>query len=88
MVEPLLVNSETAVVNQLEQAKQKYPNMQILKDTIQNYKDKGYKLIGYGAAAKGNTLMNYAGLKNDLIDFVCDAAISKQNKYLYLLVLY
>ena len=26
--------------------------------------------------------MNYAGLKNDLIDFVCDAAISKQNKYM------
>jgi hypothetical protein len=34
MIEPLLVNSETAVVNQLEQAKQKYPDMQILKDLI------------------------------------------------------
>lgn len=42
----------------------------------------GKSIAGYGAAAKGNTLMNYAGLKNDLIDYVCDAAPSKQNKYM------
>jgi len=42
----------------------------------------GKSIAGYGAAAKGNTLMNYAGLKNDIIDFVCDAAPSKQNKYM------
>jgi len=42
----------------------------------------GKSIAGYGAAAKGNTLMNYAGIKNDLIDFVCDAAPSKQNKYM------
>jgi hypothetical protein len=42
----------------------------------------GKSIAGYGAAAKGNTLMNYAGLKNDLISFVCDAAQSKQNKYM------
>jgi hypothetical protein len=42
----------------------------------------GKSIAGYGAAAKGNTLMNYAGLKNDLIDFVCDAAPSKQEKYM------
>ncbi len=42
----------------------------------------GKSIAGYGAAAKGNTLMNYAGLKNDLIDFICDAAPSKQNKYM------
>jgi hypothetical protein len=41
------------------------------------------KVIGYGAAAKGNTLLNYAGIKgDDLIQFVVDAAPSKQNKYL------
>jgi SAM-dependent methyltransferase len=41
------------------------------------------KTIGaYGAAAKGNTLMNYAGIKHDLIDFVCDAAPSKQGKFM------
>jgi hypothetical protein len=39
-------------------------------------------VVAYGAAAKGNTLFNYAGIKNDLISFVCDIAPSKQGKYL------
>ncbi|MBT1516412.1 MULTISPECIES: class I SAM-dependent methyltransferase [unclassified Bradyrhizobium] len=42
----------------------------------------GRSVAAYGAAAKGNTLMNYAGLKHDLISFVCDAAASKQNKFM------
>jgi 2-polyprenyl-3-methyl-5-hydroxy-6-metoxy-1,4-benzoquinol methylase len=46
-------------------------------------KAKGQKVIGYGAAAKGNTLINYAGVKgDDLIEFVVDAAPSKQGKFL------
>jgi SAM-dependent methyltransferase len=41
------------------------------------------KVIGYGAAAKGNTLLNYCGVKgNDLINFVVDASPYKQNKLL------
>jgi hypothetical protein len=42
----------------------------------------GKKVAGYGAAAKGNTLLNFAGIKNDLIAFVSDTAPSKQHKYL------
>lgn len=42
----------------------------------------GKTVAGYGAAAKGNTLMNYAGLGTDLIGFVCDAAPAKIGKYL------
>lgn len=42
----------------------------------------GKTVVAYGAAAKGNTLMNYAGIKPDLIDFVCDAAPSKQGKFM------
>lgn len=42
----------------------------------------GKSVAAYGAAAKGNTLMNYAGIKHDLIDFVCDAAPSKQFKFM------
>lgn len=45
-------------------------------------KKKGKIVAAYGAAAKGNTLMNYAGLKTDLIQFVCDAAPSKQGKFM------
>ncbi len=42
----------------------------------------GKKVAAYGAAAKGNTLLNYCGIKNDLIDFVVDANPHKQNKLL------
>ena len=42
----------------------------------------GKSVAAYGAAAKGNTLMNYAGVKPDLLSFVCDAAASKQNKFM------
>lgn len=40
----------------------------------------GKTVAGYGAAAKGNTLLNYAGVKPDLLPFICDAAVSKQGK--------
>jgi len=42
----------------------------------------GKTVAAYGAAAKGNTLLNYAGVKPDLLPFVCDAAAAKQGKYL------
>jgi SAM-dependent methyltransferase len=45
-------------------------------------KKNGKKVAAYGAAAKGNTLLNYAGIKPDLLPFVCDAALSKQGKYM------
>lgn len=42
----------------------------------------GKRVAAYGAAAKGNTLLNYAGVKPDLLPYVCDAAVAKQGKYL------
>ena len=45
-------------------------------------KKAGKKVAAYGAAAKGNTMLNYCGIKNDLIDFVVDANPNKQNKFL------
>jgi hypothetical protein len=42
----------------------------------------GKSVAAYGAAAKGNTLLNFAGVKSDLLAFVCDAAPSKQGKFL------
>jgi len=47
-----------------------------------NEKSKGKVICGYGAAAKANTLINYAGVKNDFIDFICDASKQKQNKFM------
>lgn len=45
-------------------------------------KQHGKKIAAYGAAAKGNTLLNYCGIKNDLIDFVVDVSPYKQNLFL------
>jgi 2-polyprenyl-3-methyl-5-hydroxy-6-metoxy-1,4-benzoquinol methylase len=43
----------------------------------------GKKVIGYGAAAKGNTLLNYCGVKGtDFLAYVVDASPAKQGKYL------
>lgn len=67
-----------------------YKNFQIRADKVKNdllgflleKKREGKSVAAYGAAAKGNTLLNYAGVKPDLLTFVCDAAPSKQDKYL------
>ena len=45
-------------------------------------KKNGRKVAAYGAAAKGNTLLNYCGVKNDMISFVVDANPHKQDKFL------
>ena len=45
-------------------------------------KREGKKVAAYGAAAKGNTLLNYCGVKKDLIEFVVDASPHKQGMYL------
>lgn len=45
-------------------------------------KASGRKVAAYGAAAKGNTLLNYCGIKRDLLSFVADLSPHKQGKYL------
>jgi 2-polyprenyl-3-methyl-5-hydroxy-6-metoxy-1,4-benzoquinol methylase len=65
-----------------------YATLQARADELKNNllrflleaKQNGKTVAAYGAAAKGNTLLNYAGVKPDLLPFVCDAAPSKQGK--------
>jgi hypothetical protein len=45
-------------------------------------KSEGKMVVGYGAAAKGNTLLNYGGVKADLLPFVVDRSPHKQGLYL------
>jgi SAM-dependent methyltransferase len=40
------------------------------------------KVVAYGAAAKGNTLLNYGGIRPDLLPCVCDGSASKQGKFM------
>ena len=53
-----------------------------LLDFLIRCRREGRRVAAYGAAAKGNTLLNYAGVHADLIDFVCDAAPSKQGQFI------
>jgi SAM-dependent methyltransferase len=67
-----------------------YQNFQARADRVKDdllaflieQKRAGKKVAAYGAAAKGNTLLNYAGVKPDLLPFVCDAAAAKQGKFM------
>jgi len=43
---------------------------------------KGHKVAAYGAAAKGNTLLNFAGVRPDLLPYVVDKNLAKQGKYM------
>ena len=67
-----------------------YQNFQARADQVKDdllsflieQKRAGKKVAAYGAAAKGNTLLNYAGVKPDLLPLVCDAALAKQGKFM------
>ena len=72
------------------QSKESYDNFQSLADSIKDnllsflieQKRIGKTVVAYGAAAKGNTILNYAGIKPDLISFVYDAAKAKQDMFM------
>lgn len=67
-----------------------YADFQVRADKVKNdflafllqMKREGRRVAAYGAAAKGNTLLNYAGVRPDLISFVVDRNPAKQGKYL------
>ena len=55
--------------------------VELLKFLIEQ-KEAGKKVAAYGAAAKGNTLLNFCGVREDFISFVVDACDFKQGHYL------
>jgi SAM-dependent methyltransferase len=67
-----------------------YRNFQARADRIKHdlmrflldAKQANLRVAAYGAAAKGNTLLNYAGIRPDLIEFVVDRNPAKQGKYM------
>ncbi|MFA6970872.1 MAG: class I SAM-dependent methyltransferase [Gallionella sp.] len=67
-----------------------YKGFQAHADTVKNNfllflleaKRSGKTVAGYGAAAKGNTLLNYAGVRPDLLSYVADRNPAKQGKFL------
>ena len=45
-------------------------------------KNNGKTIVGYGAPAKGNTLLNYCGIRTDLLEYTCDRSPHKQGLFL------
>lgn len=62
------------------------PRLEALKDAFLRFlleaRMQGLQVAAYGAAAKGNTLLNYAGVRSDLVRFVADRNPAKQGHYL------
>jgi len=85
-VAALLAQEQRAGLRQLAT----YSNFQARADRLKDdlivflieQKRAGKRVAAYGAAAKGSTLLNYAGIKRDLLPYVCDAAPAKQGKFL------
>jgi SAM-dependent methyltransferase len=82
----ILRQEETAGLRDLNTYRAFQARADRVKDDFVAYlieqKRAGRTVAAYGAAAKGCTLINYAGIKPDLISFVCDAAPAKQGKFL------
>ncbi len=51
-------------------------------DFLIQAKEEGKSVVGYGAPAKGNTLLNYCGVRTDLLDYTVDLSPHKQGRYL------
>jgi hypothetical protein len=45
-------------------------------------KEEGRQVVGYGAPGKGNTLLNYCGIRTDLLDYTVDRNPYKQGRFL------
>ncbi len=54
---------------------------QILSFLI-DLREHGLRVVGYGAPAKGNTMLNYCGIRRDFIDYTCDLNPHKQGHFL------
>jgi hypothetical protein len=84
-VTEVLASEKSAGLRDLETYRAFQSRADRLKDDLVEFlieqKRLGKTVAGYGAAAKGNTLLNYGGIKPDLLPYVCDAAPSKQGKF-------
>lgn len=82
----LLLKEKKQGVNKFNFYKKLKINSTLIRDKFKSFlndcEKKNLKVIGYGAAAKGITLINFAKINNDLLKFVVDKNPAKQNKYL------
>lgn len=56
-------------------------NRKTLLELLQRLKQEGARIVGYGASARGNTLLNYFGIGTDYLDYIADRNPLKQGLY-------
>jgi SAM-dependent methyltransferase len=85
-VTDLLAKEEAAGFTRLEHYLSFAERVKATKRRILNFliaaKDEGKTTVAYGAAAKGNTLLNYCGIGSDFIDYAVDRSPHKQGLFL------
>jgi hypothetical protein len=85
-VKKLLAREKTAGFNSLDHYLQFKEKVKRLKQNILEFliqcKREGKSIVGYGAPAKGNTLLNYCGIRSDFIEFTVDRNPHKQKHFL------
>lgn len=86
-VDAVLAEEESAGLNGREIYQSFQPRIDKIRDDFLGFlieqREAGSKVAGYGAAAKGNTLLNYCGIRgNDPIEFVADLSPHKQGRFL------
>ncbi len=85
-VQEMLQLETTLGVCSAQYYEQFQPRANVIKDAFVEFlltaKKNGKRTGAYGAAAKGNTLLNYAGIRPDLLPWVADRNPAKQGKYL------
>lgn len=73
-------------LHKIESYKSLQNNVDLIKNNFIEFllhaKKMNKLVVGFGAAAKANVILNYSGINSDLISFVVDSSMSKQNKFL------
>lgn len=85
-VERVIAKEDTAGLTRIDGYLGFEPKVQRVKREFLKFliaaKEAGKSVVGYGAPAKGNTLLNYCGIRTDLIDYTVDRSPHKQGKFL------
>jgi SAM-dependent methyltransferase len=85
-VAELLAREQAAGLGGLDAYRSFGPRVERLKRGFLRFliqaKEEGKSIAGYGAPAKGNTLLNYCGVRTDFLDYTVDRSPHKQGRYL------
>src|SRR5688572_8695074 len=84
-VSALVERERTLGFDQLDTYEQFAPRVMETKRALLEFliraKQDGKRIVGYGAPGKGNTLLNYCGIRQDFLDFTVDRSPHKQGRY-------